>query len=146
MKGRGFEPLQKRLENFLLQGQFSVLTLISVSVPRSTPSVTAVARKRSRSFCLKGRWQVTAKHACTLRMWLCMELHGAWLYGAQKTCAQTAAVSHGTSHVSAVSTPQRCVFKKALLKTIHSCSIISERSESARKRRTAPYKSNQELS
>ena len=32
-KGRGFESLQERRENFLLQGQLSVLTLISVSVP-----------------------------------------------------------------------------------------------------------------
>ena len=35
--------------------------------------VTAVARKRPRSFCQKCRWQVTAKHAYTLRMWLCMK-------------------------------------------------------------------------
>ena len=33
------------------------------------PSVTTVARKKSRSFCQKCRWQVTAKHAYTLRMW-----------------------------------------------------------------------------
>ena len=32
------------------------------------PRVTAVARKRSRPFCQKCRWQVTAKHACSLRM------------------------------------------------------------------------------
>ena len=32
------------------------------------PRVTAVARKKSRSFCQKCRWQVTAKHAYTLRM------------------------------------------------------------------------------
>ena len=35
--------------------------------------VSAVARKRSRSFCEKCRLQVTAKHACTLRMCLCMK-------------------------------------------------------------------------
>ena len=34
--------------------------------------VTAVARKRFRSFCQKRRWQITAKHTCTLRMWLRM--------------------------------------------------------------------------
>ena len=34
------------------------------------PRVTTVARKRSRSFCQKCRWQVTAKHAYILRMWL----------------------------------------------------------------------------
>ena len=36
------------------------------------PRVTAVARKRSRSFCQKCRWQVTVKHTYTLCMWLCM--------------------------------------------------------------------------
>ena len=35
LKGRGFESLQERRENFLLQGWLSVLTLISVSVPPS---------------------------------------------------------------------------------------------------------------
>ena len=49
------------------------------------PHVTAVAHKRSRSSCQKCRWQVTAKHACTWRMWLCMKWHGAWLYGVHKT-------------------------------------------------------------
>ena len=36
----------------------------------STPRVTTVARKRSRSFCQKCRWQVTAKHAYTLSPFL----------------------------------------------------------------------------
>ena len=49
------------------------------------PRVTAVARKRSRSFCQKCRWQVTAKHAYTLCMWLCMKWHGAWLHGVHRT-------------------------------------------------------------
>ena len=47
--------------------------------------VTAVARKRPRSFRQKCRWQVTAKHAYTLRMWLCMKWHGARLYGVHRT-------------------------------------------------------------
>ena len=34
------------------------------------PRVTTVARKKSRSFCQKCMWQVTAKRAYTLRMWL----------------------------------------------------------------------------
>ena len=49
------------------------------------PRVTAVARKRPRSSCQKRRWQVTAKHAYTLHMWLCMKWHGAWLYGVHRT-------------------------------------------------------------
>ena len=80
------------------------------------PRVTAVARKRSRSFCQKRSWQVTAKHAYTLRMWLCRKWHGAWLYGVHRTCAETAAVSCGTRHASAVSTPLRWIFKTALWK------------------------------
>ena len=36
------------------------------------------------SFCQKRRWQVTAKHAYTLRMWLCMTQsyteHGCMVY------------------------------------------------------------------
>ena len=82
-----------------------------LSQPRSAISdqceswTSAVARKRSRSFCQKCRWQVTVKHAYTLRMWLCMKWHGAWLDGAPRTCAEMAAVSCGTSHASAVSTP-----------------------------------------
>ena len=48
------------------------------------PRVTAVARKRSRSSCQKCRWQVTAKHAYTLRLWLCMKWHGAWSYGVHR--------------------------------------------------------------
>ena len=50
------------------------------------PCVTAVARKRPRSFCQKHRWQVTAKHAYTLHIWLCMKWHAAWLYGVHRTC------------------------------------------------------------
>ena len=34
------------------------------------PRVTTVARKKSQSFCQKCRWQVTAKHAYTLCMWI----------------------------------------------------------------------------
>ena len=75
------------------------------------PHVTAVAHKRSWSFC---QVQVTVKHAYTLHMWLCMKWHGAWLYGVHRTCAETAAVSCGTSHASAVSTPLRWIFKNAL--------------------------------
>ena len=37
------------------------------------PNVTAVACKRPQSFCQMCRWQVTAKHSYTLRMWLCMK-------------------------------------------------------------------------
>ena len=98
------------------------------------PRVTAVACKRSRSFCQKCRCQVTAKHAYTLRMWLCMKWHGAWLYGVHSICAETAAVSCGTSHASAVSTPLQWIFNKQTkmrYKAGHSCRTTCEHSESA---------------
>ena len=81
------------------------------------PCGTAVACKRSRSFFQKCRWQVTAKHAYTSRMWLCMKWHGAWLYGVHRTCAEKAAVSCGPSYASAVSTPLRWIFKKGAIKS-----------------------------
>ena len=80
------------------------------------PRVTAVARKRPRSFCQKCRWQVTARHACTLRMWLCMKWHGAWLYGVRRT-RRDGRVSCGTSYASTVSTPLRWIFKNAQKKS-----------------------------
>ena len=82
------------------------------------PCVTAVARKRPWSFCQTCRWQVTAKHAYTLRMWLCMKWQGAWLYGVHRTCAEMAAVLCGTSHASAVSTPLRWILKKTRYKKL----------------------------
>ena len=78
------------------------------------PCVTAVAHKRPQSFCQKCRWQVTAKHACTLCMWFCMKWHGAWLYGVHRICTEMAAISCGTSHASSVSTPLQWIFKKVL--------------------------------
>ena len=39
-------------------------------------------------------------------------LEVTWLYGVHRTCAETAAVSCGTSHASAVSTPLWWIYKK----------------------------------
>ena len=78
--------------------------------------VTAVARKRAQSFFQKCRWQVTAKHACTLRLWLCMKWHGAWLYGLHRTRRD------GSSFMwhqpcQRLSTPLRWIFKKRAIKS-----------------------------
>ena len=90
------ESRQEWLGNLLLQGQLSVLTLISVYSVH--PRVTAVACKRSRSFCQTCRWQVTAKHACTLRSTRWRDtVHGCMVY---TELAETAAVSRGSSHVT----------------------------------------------
>ena len=42
---------------------------------------TTVARKRFRSFCQRCRWQVTAKHECTPRMWLRIKRHCKLVHG-----------------------------------------------------------------
>ena len=72
-----------------------------------------------------------------------MKWHGAWLYGVHRTCAETAAVSCGTSHASAVSTPLRWIFhKKTRYKASHSCRTTCERSESAQESGEWRYISN----
>ena len=76
LKSRGSESLLERQENLLESKCFGIC---------STPRITAVVQKRSWSFCQKHRWQVTAKHACTLHMWLWMKWNGAWLYGEHRT-------------------------------------------------------------
>ena len=111
LKCRLFKSLQERWENFLLRVDFLCWLLFRYLFH---PHVTTVACKRSWSFCQKCRWQVTVKHAYTLCMWLCMKWHGAWLYGVHRACAETAAVSCGTSHASVVSTPLRLIFKNML--------------------------------
>jgi len=90
----GSSPRQERREKFLIQCQrFWFLFVCLLSAP---PHVTAVARKRSRPFCQKCRWQVTAKHACLLRMWLFTQwrdmMHGCMVYTER---AEMAAVSRG---------------------------------------------------
>ena len=111
LKVTGFKSLQEWQEIFFSSVSFLCWLVFWY---RFHPCVTTVARKRSQSFCQKCRWQVTAKHAYTLRMWLCMKWHGAWLYGVHRTCAEMAADSCGTSHASTVSTPLQWIFKKVL--------------------------------
>ena len=69
-------------------------------------------------------------------------VHGCMVY---TECAEMAAVSCGTSHASAVSSPLWCIVKKEtcykkLLTHEESC----EHSESAREQRIALYKSHQQ--
>ena len=62
-KGCKFKSQQERWENFLLQSQLCVLTLIRCLFH---PRVTTVARKRPWSFFQKCRCQFTPKQAYTL--------------------------------------------------------------------------------
>jgi len=103
LKGPGSDPCRSGWTIFFSRVNFLCWLLLRYPFH---PRVTAAARKKSRC-----RWQVTAKYAYTLRMWLCMK----WLlYGVHRTCAETAAVSYGTSHARTVSTPLRWIYKNAL--------------------------------
>ena len=82
------------------------------------PRVTAVARKISRSFCQRCRWQVTAKHAYTVTYVAVHEVTWSMVVWCTHDFAETAAVSCGTSHASAVSTPLRWIFKKRAIKLV----------------------------
>ena len=83
------------------------------------PLVTTVARKRPRSFCQKYRWQVTAKHAYTLRMWLCMKWHGAWLYGVHRM-RRDGSSFRWHQLCQCLSTPLWWIFKKRAIKKLFS--------------------------
>ena len=100
--------------------------------------VATVACKRSRSFCQKCVWQVTAKCKCILRTSLCMKQHGCMVYTEH---TKTAAVSCGTSHVSTVSTALWWIFRG---KACHSCRITCKPSESAWEWRIALYKNDKQ--
>ena len=113
LKGRGFESLQEQREIFWSKVSFLCWLLFRYPFH---PRVTAAACKRSRSFCQKYRWKVTAKHACTLGMWLCIKLHGAWLYGVHRT---------RRDGNSAVSTPLWWIFKKLVTHVESHASAVS---------------------
>ena len=74
LKGHGFRSVQEHWENFLIEGQLSVLLLWHLFHAR----VTTVVHKRSQSFCQQCRWHVTAEHTSTLHVWLWMKWHSAW--------------------------------------------------------------------
>ena len=73
------------------------------------PRVTAVARKRSRSFCQKCRLQVTAKHTYVALNEVALYT-GAWLNGVHRTCAETEASWCGTSHATTTERYQYTTF------------------------------------
>ena len=132
LKGHGFKSLRERQENFLCWLLFWYLFY---------PRVTAVARKRSRSSCQKCRWQVTAKHTYTLRMWLCLKWHGAWLYGVHRTHWDGSRFMWHQPCQHCKYTTLVDIKKHAIKYASHSCRITWERSDSAQERRIALYKS-----
>ena len=123
---------QEWWENFLLQGQLSVL-LFWYSFH---PCVTTVACKRSWSFCRKCRWQVTAKHTYMALNEVTLST-GARLNGVHRTCTETATfhVAPATQQPkSTTSTPLPWILKICAIKkkgryshsfriTCHMCAV-----------------------
>ena len=106
--------------------------------------VTAIARKRPQPCCQKCIWQIKANYACTLRMWLCMKWHGAWLYGVHRTRRDGSSFMWHQPCQRCKYTTSVDIQKRPIIKDIHSCRITCERTESARERRIAQYKSDQQ--
>ena len=94
-------------------GNWRYLHVSNLQVPLVILIFTAVARKISWSFCQKCRWQVTAKHAYALRMWLCMRWYGAWLCGVHRTRLDCSSFMWHQP-CQRCSTPLRWIFKNAL--------------------------------
>ena len=80
-KVTGFNPCKSSQIIFFSRVNFMCWLLFQYPLH---PCVTAVACKRPRPFCQKCRWKVTAKYACNLHMWLCMNWYGAWLNGVHR--------------------------------------------------------------
>ena len=120
-------------------------TLTSWCVYLLLPHVTTAAHKRSSPFCPKCRWQVTAKHTCSLPIWFwitlqtsagCMVYTKCVLRGQQFHVAcnnQNSAVSrlHHSRWIL-----QACCVK---LQSPIQSHVQLKRSESAWKQRIAPY-------
>ena len=66
-KVMGFNPCRSSGRIFFSRVSFLCSLLFWYSFH---PQVTTEACKRSQPFCLKCKWQVTAKHTCILHMWL----------------------------------------------------------------------------
>ena len=111
---------------------YSSLYFEAVSHFRSRPFVTGSYKRSFLVILQKCRWKVTAKHACTLHMQLCLKRHDmVMVHGCMNGVHwthQIAAVSCGISHitVSAVSKPlclvdiTKCTIKK-LVTPAESC-------------------------
>ena len=100
---------------------------------------TAVACKRSRSFCQKCRWQVTAQHACTLYMWLWIKWHSIWLYSVHITLQDGCSFIWHQPCLRCKCTTSVDIFFKA-----HYKKLVIHVDSHARERRMALYKSNQQ--
>ena len=78
----GSNPCRSGGINFFSRSAFCADSYFGI---RSTPVLRQQHVEDPGHSATKCRWQVTAKYVCTLRMWLCMKWHGAWLCGVHRT-------------------------------------------------------------
>ena len=112
LKGRGFESLQEQRENFILRGQLSVLFDSYFGI-RSTPVLLQLQVKDPghSTKSAEGRLHLNTHAPYVCGYALSDMVHGCMVYTER---AETAAVSCGTSHAGAFSTPLRWLLKNAL--------------------------------
>ena len=156
-KGCEFESRQERRENFLLQSQLCVLTLIRCPFH---PRVTAVARKRPRPFCqsaggrlhLNMRTPLTQRSRSGLTMPLSRHRVGA---NPERSSHATCQGTFGHSHLSSLShcgliLAIKCgisvreliaTFKKKTLARIECASSLPKSSQAKEKPPPQPYSS-----
>ena len=91
-------------------------------------------------------WKFEQVLQCLVNISVIFNSSSAWIYGAHRTCAETAAVSRGTSHLTtkqrySMYIPLRWIFKNAPSKAAvsHSEYIRLERSGFARNQRIGLY-------
>ena len=109
-KGLGFVSPQEQQENFLLQGQPSVLTLFCYLFPLLLPQQHVKDPSHSAKS-VGGRLQLNMHAPCVCHSAWSDMVHGCMVY---TECIETAAVSCGTSHASAVSKPLWWIIKNVL--------------------------------
>ena len=119
----------------------SVLTLILVFVPPQCYCSSTLKKTSHSAKSAGGRLQLHkhAPYVCGFA-WSDM-VHGCKVY---TECAETTAVSCGSSHASAVSTPLWWILKMHYEKAVHSYRIPCERSDSAGELRIALHKNDQQ--
>ena len=143
-KDPGFESQQESRRIFFSTVNFLCWLLFQYQFHSR---VTAVACKRSRPFCQKCRWQVTAKHTCTqcgfewsdTVNWCMVE------WGTQTLCRDGSSFTwhQPRNNQTVLSVHHFCGYSKRAMKRIHSIiqnHMRHKRSESAQEQRIELYK------
>ena len=112
--------------------------------PNWSSCVRQIRRFRLVSIATTGQ-VIATKHPCTLRMWLCIKCHGAWLHGVHRPRGVGSSFMWHQPCPRCKYTASVYIQKGVINKLVHSCRITCECSESVQGRMIALYKSCQQL-